>query len=473
MQEYNRIEDTEYISDAPSRLNKNMESIATDFSGASFPTENLFVGMKCLRTDENKIYRLYENASNQLVWQHEYTIINGGIKVKEAEEATKDANGKAITSYVADVEVGSAQGKIKVTDGTGKSTEFTSYTIATQSQAEAGTDNDSVMTALRVKNGIDKQRPLKTYTSFLQLGFTETPSLTELLEAMPSQSKFIRDLTQSTGQSIGLPDGGLLEITKGQRVDLASIQLHKDGGDDVTRKMWYENWARGQTSFNWQEVITYADNGDTARTNLNLRLQTFTSLEQLGLDDTATPEQIAKALPENSEISFYAINAMKPTLGHPVNGSCRIEKRSTASYSTVNFFLYAQRTVDMHYAVYSTYNNSGFSGWHKFAINGALSMPYTGAGGITISVSALTGDGYTAPNDGWVAVACTSKATANASWARIYNSSRQALSVSQSMYNGETGRLLFPVAKGGVVKMSKGENITIDQAYFYPAQSEV
>ena len=86
MQEYNRIEDTEYISDAPSQLNKNMESIATDFSGASFPTENLFVGMKCLRTDENKVYRLYENASNKLVWQLEYTIVDGGIKVKLADD---------------------------------------------------------------------------------------------------------------------------------------------------------------------------------------------------------------------------------------------------------------------------------------------------------------------------------------------------------------------------------------------------
>lgn len=104
MQEYNRIEDTQYISDAPSQLNKNMESIATDFSGASFPTENLFVGMKCLRTDENKIYRLYENASNQLVWQLEYTIVDGGIKVKQAEQATNDANGKDIATYIAKLE---------------------------------------------------------------------------------------------------------------------------------------------------------------------------------------------------------------------------------------------------------------------------------------------------------------------------------------------------------------------------------
>ena len=185
MQEYNRIEDTEYISDAPSQLNKNMESIATDFSGASFPTENLFVGMKCLRTDENKIYRLYENASNKLVWQLEYTIIDGGIAVKQA---TNDVNDKAITSYVANVEVGSSQGKIKVTDGTGKSTEFTSYTIATQTEAKVGTDNTKAMTPLCVKNAIDSQRPIKTFTSLEQLGLTNEATVADVAIKLPAGS---------------------------------------------------------------------------------------------------------------------------------------------------------------------------------------------------------------------------------------------------------------------------------------------
>lgn len=156
MQEYSNFEDTEYISDAPTKLNKNMQSIITDFSGASFPTANLFVGMKCLRTDENKVYRLYENASNQLVWQLEYTIVDGGIKVKQADvassatQASNDANNKAITDYIAGVAVGSAQGKIKVTDGAGTSTEFTSYTIATQSETEKGMNNNSMMTPFMV-----------------------------------------------------------------------------------------------------------------------------------------------------------------------------------------------------------------------------------------------------------------------------------------------------------------------------------
>lgn len=142
---------SDYLSDVPEQLNDTLESIATDFSGSSFPAENIFVGMKCFRTDESKIYRLHENASNQLVWQLEYTIIDGGIKV---EQAINDANDKAITSYVAKVEVGSAQGKIKVTDGAGNETEFDSYTIATQSEAETGANNTKGMTPLQTKNAI-------------------------------------------------------------------------------------------------------------------------------------------------------------------------------------------------------------------------------------------------------------------------------------------------------------------------------
>lgn len=160
MQNFNKFNDSDYISDAPDKLNDNFETIASDFAGTSFPTTDLVEGMICYRTDKNEVYRYDGNS-----WQLEYTIVDGGIKAKQADsassatsagKATNDANGKAITGYVADVTVGSAQGKIKVTDGAGKSTEFTSYTIATQAEAKTGTDNTKVMTPLRTKEAFDK-----------------------------------------------------------------------------------------------------------------------------------------------------------------------------------------------------------------------------------------------------------------------------------------------------------------------------
>lgn len=155
MQNFNKFNDSDYISDAPDKLNYNFQTIASDFAGTSFPTTDLVEGMTCYRTDEGKVYRYRGNS-----WQLEYTIVDGGTKVKQADsassatsagKATNDANGKAITGYVADVTVGSSQGKIKVTDGAGNETEFTSYTISTQAEAEAGTDNTKVMTPLRVE----------------------------------------------------------------------------------------------------------------------------------------------------------------------------------------------------------------------------------------------------------------------------------------------------------------------------------
>ena len=88
MQEFNPLKDGDYISDGPSQINKNIESVASDFCGTSFPTTNLFLGMVCYRTDENKIYRLRQQTNNDLVWVMEYALTDGGITAKQAESLT-------------------------------------------------------------------------------------------------------------------------------------------------------------------------------------------------------------------------------------------------------------------------------------------------------------------------------------------------------------------------------------------------
>lgn len=92
-------------TDLPTLLNTNFNSIKSDFAGSTFPTENLVVGMTCFRTDENKIYRLLSDFNT---WKLESDLnFDGGV------------------------------------------------TIATQAQAEAGTDNTTVMTPLRVKEAVN------------------------------------------------------------------------------------------------------------------------------------------------------------------------------------------------------------------------------------------------------------------------------------------------------------------------------
>ena len=122
MQNFHKFQDGDYVSDAPSQLNGNFDSVMTDFKGSSFPTENLAAGMTCFRSDENIVYRLREDSSNKLVWVKEYELITDGIKVALAERLPESQ-------------------------------------YATQEEAEAGTDNTKPMTPLRVKQSVQKNAP--------------------------------------------------------------------------------------------------------------------------------------------------------------------------------------------------------------------------------------------------------------------------------------------------------------------------
>lgn len=59
MQEYNELVTTDTCNTYLEKADKNIQSVASTFSGTSFPTTNLKVGMQCMRTDDNNnIYKL-------------------------------------------------------------------------------------------------------------------------------------------------------------------------------------------------------------------------------------------------------------------------------------------------------------------------------------------------------------------------------------------------------------------------------
>ena len=59
MQEYNELVTTDACNTYLEKADKNIQSVASTFSGTSFPTTNLKVGMQCMRTDDsNNIYKL-------------------------------------------------------------------------------------------------------------------------------------------------------------------------------------------------------------------------------------------------------------------------------------------------------------------------------------------------------------------------------------------------------------------------------
>lgn len=86
--------------------------------------------------------------------------------------------------------------------------------IATQAQAEEGVDNTKVMTPLRVKNAIDKQRPFKTYGTIGAFGLTSNATASELAIAMPPLTEYMASIIQLSLPNMALPADGLLQVVK-------------------------------------------------------------------------------------------------------------------------------------------------------------------------------------------------------------------------------------------------------------------
>ena len=324
MQTYTKITNDFTGAELPGKIDENLNSIKSNFSGTAFPTENLVEGMTCYRTDLDT----------------EYKYIGGAWKVSG---------------------------------------------IATQVEAENGTNDTKVMTPKGVDYRLNKDRAIKTYTSLSSLGLSYESTIVEICETLPANSMltfYVSALASSANylKDNPPPTSGLLEIVKGANTSIP-VKLFLSGQnaiDDyygiytIYNNLGFSGWKG--IAFKENDVIpveqggTNANTVDGVRNNLNVRVQTFTALEQLGLSDAATPVEIARALPENSELNFYARSAVHSNLGNPINGSCRIEKRSTAGYVTVNFFLYAQTSNDTFYGVYSSYNNVGFTGWNRIML---------------------------------------------------------------------------------------------------------
>lgn len=63
MQEYKDIDIDSLISDGPDTINKNFKTLMSNNAGGKFPTDNLYAGMTCYRSDEGKIYTLKNDLS--------------------------------------------------------------------------------------------------------------------------------------------------------------------------------------------------------------------------------------------------------------------------------------------------------------------------------------------------------------------------------------------------------------------------
>ena len=58
MQDFKMLQGQDNVKNSRGMINDNFAAVASNFAGELFPTANLYVGMKCYRTDEQKTYTL-------------------------------------------------------------------------------------------------------------------------------------------------------------------------------------------------------------------------------------------------------------------------------------------------------------------------------------------------------------------------------------------------------------------------------
>ena len=169
MQSYRDINDSDYISDAPTLINNNFKSIASDFMGAAFPTNDLVEGTKCFRTDNNTMYQL---GADLKTWKPLFKVIDGGIQVKLADKATN-------ADHAVNADKATNADHAKVSDSANS---LNSAMYATQADAEKGTDQNKLMTPARTKEAIEAfdNTPVGdvVFRPFLKVGYVKANGAT-------------------------------------------------------------------------------------------------------------------------------------------------------------------------------------------------------------------------------------------------------------------------------------------------------
>jgi hypothetical protein len=109
MQNYHDLQNTEAANVYLDKVKDNIRTVASNFSGTSFPTDNLQSGMLCYRTDEKKLYQLtntypitWESVQSSLTFDTTPTagstnpITSGGVK-NELDKYAKKTDVPAVT----------------------------------------------------------------------------------------------------------------------------------------------------------------------------------------------------------------------------------------------------------------------------------------------------------------------------------------------------------------------------------------
>lgn len=121
MQNFKPIKANDFMSRSREVINNNFNSIASDFSGNSFPTTNLFAYMRCYREDQNKLYRLQANLKT---WRLETDFSGDKVTIENAYQSENALKSDSLTAeHVVSITTNKAKtGFVIVSEESGKKT---------------------------------------------------------------------------------------------------------------------------------------------------------------------------------------------------------------------------------------------------------------------------------------------------------------------------------------------------------------
>ena len=214
-------------------------------------------------------------------------------------------------------------------------------------------------------------------------------------------------------------------------------------------------------------------------------IKTFTSLAQLGLPNTCTPEDIAVAMPVGSQLLTMVYgysadgNPQNPNLGVDENAPLIVEKTS----DNMAIFTWGNYHSPQWAGVYAGWASTKFSGWRRLAERDRLSMPATQYIWVTLPLEAnsatqTTSLVYTAPCDGWLRIEAFKGSALNnfriiAIPETYWNGVAMALNSPYSSADNKDNMIFsIPMAKGNSLKIEYINLRKLEGVFLY-AQSEV
>lgn len=246
MQDFVEVKATDIAATGIMQIQENVKTAMSNSSGTAFPTANLYVGMHCYRTDQNKEYVCTAISGNTGTWTLVRDYAYG------ATQTVSDADGNEIgTTYFKNAG-GTVSGNVKVTGSTDLNTLSVNGTTALKSDttvtgkvtASGGFVGNLTGTADKATADSAGQQINKTYVR----NITGADASVTITKGDGTTSSFTVDKVAEAAKATNDGDGNNIKATYLKTVTGEDATVTVTKGDGVSSSFTVNNVAHATTS---------------------------------------------------------------------------------------------------------------------------------------------------------------------------------------------------------------------------------